>query len=158
MLLWLNGWLGVFRTEGLRVRDPLASFFPSIQVRWHMDRGCSTAEKHMIGTLEVVGSNLARCWHFYFFFLSSPTFLHQWSVFDQVPQGGASLSVCCNIFFKWMPSCSALGKISSVYGKKVRQQMARLSPKNTLVQHFNVSGLELIPTYLHTRRKAKSLD
>ena len=32
---------------------------------------------------------------FFFFFLSLKTILHQWSVLNQIPQGGSSLSVCC---------------------------------------------------------------
>ena len=36
--------------------------------------------------------------------LKNPTFLHQWSVLSQVPQGGASLTVCSK---QWMPSCAA---------------------------------------------------
>ena len=42
---------------------------------------------------EVAGSNPTRCWAFLFFYL--PTFLHQSRVLNQVPQGGASLTVCC---------------------------------------------------------------
>ena len=45
--------------------------------------------------LEVVGSNPARVMGFFLLLLQSrPTFLHQWSVLNQVPQGGASLTVC----------------------------------------------------------------
>ena len=57
-------------------------------------RGCSTAAEHMPCNLEVMGLNPAGCRAF-FFFQSLPAFLHQWSVLNQVPQGGASLTVCC---------------------------------------------------------------
>ena len=40
---------------------------------------------------EFVGLNSAVCWAFFFDFLSCPTFLQQWSLFNQVPQGGAAL-------------------------------------------------------------------
>ena len=32
---------------------------------------------------------------FFLLLLSFPTFLHKWNVLNQVPQGGASLTVCC---------------------------------------------------------------
>ena len=50
------------------------------------------AVEHTPGNLVVVGSNPARCWlffsffFFFLFFLSLPTFLHQCSVLNQVPQ------------------------------------------------------------------------
>ena len=56
---------------------------------------CSTAVEHTPQNLEVIGSNPAGCWALFFFFLFLPTFLRQWSVLKQNPQGGASLSVSC---------------------------------------------------------------
>ena len=64
----------------------------------HVLRGCSTAVEHMPRNLEVVGLNPARCWAyfllFFSFLLSLPTYLHKWSDLNQVPQGGATLTVC----------------------------------------------------------------
>ena len=51
---------------------------------------------------------------FFFFFLSFPTSLPHWSVLNQVPQGDASLTVCCESNKKWMPSCAAWGKTGSI--------------------------------------------
>ena len=43
---------------------------------------------------EAVGLNDAKCWPFSSsFYLLTLNF--QWSVLNQIPQGGASLSVCC---------------------------------------------------------------
>ena len=62
-------------------------------------------------TLEVVGSNPTGCWAiFLFFFLF---LLHQWSVLNQVPQGGASLASCCERK-KWMLSCAAWDETGSI--------------------------------------------
>ena len=57
-------------------------------------RLCSTVVEHMPHNQEVVHLSPARCWAF-FLLLSFSTFLHQWSVLNQVPQGGASLIVSC---------------------------------------------------------------
>ena len=48
--------------------------------------------EHMIRHQEVVGLNPAGCWAF-FLLLSLRTFLHHWSVLNQVPQGVASPTV-----------------------------------------------------------------
>ena len=64
----------------------------------YLGRGCSTGVEHTPHIPEVVVSNPAGCRAFFFFFLrfllSLPTFLRQWSVLNQVPQGGAFLAVC----------------------------------------------------------------
>ena len=60
---------------------------------WGLGHGCSTAVDHMPRNQEVVGVDAAGYWAF--FLLSFPTFLQQWSVLNQVPQGGASLKGCC---------------------------------------------------------------
>ena len=63
-----------------------------------MGRGCSTVVEHTPCNQEVEGLNPAGCWLFFFFclfFLSLSTFLHQWSALNQVLQGGASLTECC---------------------------------------------------------------
>ena len=62
-----------------------------------MGHGCSTEVAPR--NLEVMGSNPAECWAFFFFFfrflLSLPTFFHHWSVLYQglgqnrSPLGGA---------------------------------------------------------------------
>ena len=39
--------------------------------------------------------NPASSWPFFLLLLSFPTFLYQWSALNQAPQGGASLTVCC---------------------------------------------------------------
>ena len=57
-------------------------------------RGRWTTVKRTPRNQEVVGSNPAGCWAF-FLLLFLPTFLHQWSVLNQVTQGGASLTLCC---------------------------------------------------------------
>ena len=57
-----------------------------------LGRGCCTAVGHTPHNQKVEGSNLAGSG---FFLLSFPTYLHQWSVLNQVSQGGASLTVCC---------------------------------------------------------------
>ena len=59
-----------------------------------MGCGCSTAVEHMPLNKKVMGLNPSGCWAF-FSFLSLPTFHHQYSAFSHVPQGGASLTVCC---------------------------------------------------------------
>ena len=65
-------------------------------------RGCSTLVELKPRNLKVVGSDPAEGWAFLCFFsLSFPTFLHQWSVLIQVPQGGTSLSVCCEMDTAW---------------------------------------------------------
>ena len=60
--------------------------------------GCSTVVEHMTCNQGFVGLKPARCWAFFFcfflFFLSLSSFLYQWSVLNQVPQGGGSLTVC----------------------------------------------------------------
>ena len=58
-----------------------------------LGNGCSTAAERMPCNLEAVGSNPAGCWAFSLLLLL-PTFLRQWSVLNQVPQGSASLTVC----------------------------------------------------------------
>ena len=68
-----------------------ASYF-----RWQ-GRGCSTAVWPMTRNQKVVASNPTLL------LLSFPTFLHQWSFLNQVPLGGASLTVCCERK-KWMHS------------------------------------------------------
>ena len=55
-----------------------------------LGHGCSTAVEHISCNQEVVGLNPAVG-----FFSSFPTFAYQWSVFNRVSQGGASLTVCC---------------------------------------------------------------
>ena len=77
-----------------------------------MGRGCMTEFGHMPGNQKVLGSNPTGPWAFFFFVLSLPTLLRHWSVLIQVPQGGASLTTCCEIK-KWMPSCAAKGKTGS---------------------------------------------
>ena len=81
-----------------------------------MGRGCITAVENMPRHLEVVGSNPPGCWAF-FFFLYFPTFLHQWSVLNQVWVETGSIStdwvkstrpffqticcrhcICCSVF------------------------------------------------------------
>ena len=61
--------------------------------------------EHTPHNQEVVGLNPTECWAF-LLHLSFPTFLYQWRVPNQVPQGGAPLTVCCGRK-KWMPSCAA---------------------------------------------------
>ena len=68
-------------------------------------RGCSKAVVNKLSNMEVVGSNPAGCWAFFLFFF--PTSLHQWSVLNQVPEGGASLTGVVKALNKWMPSCAA---------------------------------------------------
>ena len=51
--------------------------------------GCSTAVEDTPRNQEVVGSNPPGCCAFFLLLLSFPTFLHQWSVLNQVPQGGS---------------------------------------------------------------------
>ena len=64
-------------------------------------RICSTVVEHTPRHLKVVATYPAGCWAFSssssfdFFSLSLLTFLPQWSVFNQLPQEGASLTVCC---------------------------------------------------------------
>ena len=67
---------------------------------------CSTAVEHTPGNVEVVtpgnvevvGSNNAGGWAFFLLLsvssLSHPSFLHQWSVLNQVPQKEAPLQLC----------------------------------------------------------------
>ena len=83
--------------------------------------GCSIVVEHTARNLEAMGLNPAVS-SFDIFSLSLPTFLHQWIVFNQVPQGGASLTVCCGSNKKWMPHCAAWGKN--------RLSKLRLSKKN----------------------------
>ena len=59
-----------------------------------MGHGCSTVVEQTPHIHEVVGLNPAGCWAF-FLLLSFPTFLHQWSLLNQVTQGAASPTVCC---------------------------------------------------------------
>ena len=58
-----------------------------------MGCSCSTAVEYLPCNQKVGGSIPAGC---RFFPSSFPTFLHQWSVLNQIPQGGASLTVCCD--------------------------------------------------------------
>ena len=53
----------------------------------------------MTRNLEVMSSNPIGCMVF-LLLLSFPSFLHKWSVLNQVPQGGASLTVCCEGKYK----------------------------------------------------------
>ena len=48
----------------------------------------------------------------FFLLLCFPTFLHLWSVLNQVPQGRRSLTGCCERK-KWMPGCAARGEAGS---------------------------------------------
>ena len=61
-------------------------------------------------------------WVLGFFLLrrSFPTFLHQLSVFNQVPQGGESLIVCCESNKKRLRSCAAWGKTGSLSSDLVK--------------------------------------
>ena len=65
-----------------------------------MGCNCSTVVECAPRKLVVLGSNPAGSWAFFFIFLSFPTFGHQWRVLNQVPQGGASLTVCCECRLK----------------------------------------------------------
>ena len=56
--------------------------------------GCCTEVEHTPRNLEVVVLNPARLGPF-ILLPSFPTFLHQWSGLNQLPQESASLSVCC---------------------------------------------------------------
>ena len=64
---------------------------------YQMGRGCSTAVEHTPRNLEVVGLNTARWWAFFYLFfrfLLSISSYFPSPVLNQVPQGGASLTVC----------------------------------------------------------------
>ena len=63
---------------------------------------------------------------FFLLILSSPSFLHPWSVLNQVPQGGAS-QLCVVKEKKWMPSCAAWGKTGSISSDWVEQWPLRMS-------------------------------
>ena len=60
-----------------------------------LGHGCCTAVERTTRNQEVVGSNPAGCCDFFLLLLSFPTFLRQGNVLYQVPQGGPSLTVCC---------------------------------------------------------------
>ena len=88
---------------------------------WEKGCGCSTTVEHTPRNLEVVGLNPAGC-SFFFFFLSLSTFLHQWSVLNQVPHGGASLAECYERNKKkWMPSWNAWCETCSISSDWVKK-------------------------------------
>ena len=66
-----------------------------------LGRGCSTEVAHMPRRRSLL--------------LSFPTFLGLWSALNQVPQGGACISILFVVkAIKWMPSCVAWGKPDSI--------------------------------------------
>ena len=77
--------------RGKNVRSKMEFSLLSLSTQLSLSQGCRTAVEHTPHNQKIVGSNPPKCW---FFLLSFPTFLHQRSVLNQVPQGGASLTVC----------------------------------------------------------------
>ena len=73
------------------VTNCLGVEYSFIIIRYQLGCGCSTASEHTPRNLEVMGLNPAGCLAFFTFLLSFPALLLQWSV----PQGRASLNVCC---------------------------------------------------------------
>ena len=59
----------------------------------------------------------------FFLLLSCLTLFHQWSVLNQVPQGGASLTVCCKRT-KWIPGCGAWGQTGSISSDSIKNSHA----------------------------------
>ena len=102
-----------------------------------MGCSCSTVVEHKPSYQEVVGLKSTKCWAPFLLLLSFPIFLHQWSVLNQVPQVGASLTMCCERK-KWMPSCAAWGKTGSIgshWIKKATDSMFWLRKRSIKIFH-----------------------
>ena len=116
--LGASNWLGTFPFD----ESALLPFYPSSS-KFYTFRSISNGYKTASMNLSLNAFRWIVISLHFFLLLSCLTLFHQWSVLNQVPQGGASLTVCCKRT-KWIPGCGAWGQTGSISSDSIKNSHA----------------------------------